>query len=255
MNDTKVRTIKLVIDSRDRENASVDNPSSYTYKSITDLNNVESINLVYANIPFRRYLIHSYNKYMYYSVDVGVTGANFSLTEGNYTETELAALLTSGFTSNGSSVTVSYDDNTDKLTFTSTDALILYFDVSSTGVPTNALYRVLGFDRKNYSISGTTIVAPYRVNLSDDKYIILTIDNATAKVSNHSEIGKAFALIYKNSTGDVNKYIGDNFLQKVFTPPINNLNQWRIRFSDYDGNLYDFQQCNHQLEFSVNCIM
>ncbi len=240
----KTDSIKVIIDSRDRDFTLYSEPSKYVINLDTPINDVVGLQLSDYNVPFSRTLINNTNNILKYSVDNLANTKSVSLTNGNYTGTELATELK---TKLGTDInTVTFDSKTLKLTFTATNNnFVLIFDSSVSDK--NNLYSILGFSINNYTASSNAIISPYIVNLDVDNYIIMNLENAITNISNNSTTNKSFAIIK-------NTILSDELIKKEFNPPINNFSKFIIEFNDYYGNLYQFNGKEHRLEFVIETL-
>lgn len=90
------------------------------------------------------------------------------------------------------------------------------------------------------------IRAPYRRNFNRDRYIVMNLDNVDLHHSITPILDKSFAIINSAEWSLNNDYSDDNV--RTFNPPMASLRKLRIRFVDYDGYEYDFQNQDHRLE-------
>jgi hypothetical protein len=240
----KTDIYKIIIDSRDRNIILYPSPAKYSVKLDTPINDVVGIQLSDYNIPFSRTIINNTNKTLKYSIDSGATIKSVTLTEGNLTGTEIATELKLRIGIDISSV--DYDLQTDKLTFNSINNNFKLIFSNSVNDKNN-LYSVLGFLPVDYQASGLKIIAPYMVNLDADNYLIMKLENAITNISNNDTINKSFAII-KNSI------LSDELIKKNFNPPLNNFSTFNIEFCDYYGNLIDFNNREHRLEFQIETL-
>jgi hypothetical protein len=244
----KTDIYKIIIDSRDRNIILYPSPAKYSVKLDTPINDVVGIQLSDYNIPFSRTIINNTNKILKYSIDAGVTIKSVTLIEGNLTGDELALELKTELDSDITSVT--YDPKTDKLSFKCINNNFKLIFSNSINDKNN-LYSILGFLPIDYQAStftgGSYIYAPYMVNLDADNYLIMKLENAITNISNNDTINKSFAII-KNSI------LSDELIKKNFNPPLNNFSTFNIEFCDYYGNLIDFNNREHRLEFQIETL-
>lgn len=181
------------------------------------------------------------------------------------------------FSSASPGVEVTYDINTDKYTIEaknlSKDIGFIFkgdedylYGINRDKVNTyrkNTIAPVLGFDKDNYLLTPTsgskvTLVAPNRKDFYRNKYAVLTLKNLDFDrlQSINTNIDDSFAIL--PITGNCSKSkqpwpdekrFSFEFVNKY--PDINNLD---IMFTDYDGNLIDFNGHNHLLIFCITTL-
>ena len=111
------------------------------------------------------------------------------------------------------------------------------------------LARILGFNTVPVvqNINGLyTLKSTYKINTSDNTYIVLQIDNFPVNHSITPIIDKSFAIL--GPSQDKLCQYSNKPVRKDLNPPIGKLSRLRLKFSDYYGNLYDFQNYDHRLE-------
>lgn len=240
---------RIVIDSKDRNQAQYQNPNNYTIVFDDDINDVVSAQLISADVPFTTYLINDNFNSLY--VTISGTTTEITLTTGDYDATTLASHIQdklNAFSSNNFSV--AYDNIKDNFRFRSKVAFSLVFNGVS-----NPLNSLLGFKQDTYASSVSSeidayvnvIQSPYRKNFDYNKYIYLVIDQFDLNKGNAKPINKSYAALTEQYTqlsiNDKPKIV------KYFSPTIPRLSKLRISFYDRYGNNYDFQNQDHRLEF------
>ena len=240
---------RIVIDSKDRNQAQYQNPNNYTIVFDDDINDVVSAQLISADVPFTTYLINDNFNSLY--VTISGTTTEITLTTGDYDATTLASHIQdklNAFSSNNFSV--AYDNIKDNFRFRSKVAFSLVFNGVS-----NPLNSLLGFKQDTYASSVSSeidayvnvIQSPYRKNFDYNKYIYLVIDQFDLNKGNAKPINKSYAALTEQYTqlsiNDKPKII------KYFSPTIPRLSKLNISFYDRYGNKYDFQNQDHRLEF------
>lgn len=143
------------------------------------LENIAAIKVLEVQIPFSYYVINSRNNtFLLYEENQLVTSSTVTLPVGNYNPSQICTALGTALTTaslNSRTYTVTYNDQTLKLTITSSATTIFTF---SFGAPTNSgnvnprLY--IGFPGGFTSSSGgtpNTLVSPNAIMLSGPNYI------------------------------------------------------------------------------------
>lgn len=231
VHDTKNKITRVVVDSRDRDTTLFPTPAQYEVMLQDDIDEVTSVELCMAQVPLMAYNVSKYNN------TIVVNGTQYIVPVGNYDGSSLATVLSSLI-----NLIVTYNAIADNLTFGSTGA----FTINGTGT----INKLLGFlTGKDYNTIGTNyvITAPYRVNLLDNRYVVLSIDQVTLNNSINPVIHKSFALLSPKMQ-DLNYIETQCKTIKYLNPPIARLHKVRLTFRDYYGNLYDFQNHDHRIE-------
>lgn len=111
------------------------------------------------------------------------------------------------------------------------------------------LMKVLGFNHlQSYtSDSSNVLSAPYKVNLLDNRYVVLNIDNVSVNNSINPVLHKSVAL-FNNNMMSYNFINNTSKLIKYLNPPIARLTKIKVTFKDYYGNLFDFQNHDNRVE-------
>lgn len=112
------------------------------------------------------YIINYSNKVLYYILNS--TTYFITLTEGNYNFSTLAIEMTSKFTLNGHTITITINKNTGVLTFTNTGGTLNSFRESG-----SSIWLILGFQTGsgNFNATTNTITPPFLLNLMGTKKI------------------------------------------------------------------------------------
>jgi hypothetical protein len=230
---------KVVIDSRDRNRDSYPNPNYYVIEVENEIEEVTTGEVSLFDVPLARYMIHSFNNK--FTIN---SSYEYAIPEGNYDATSITSTLSTLIAPR--QITATYDSIKDKISFVSLNNEPFTLQFSS-----ESLARMLGYASRAIvynSDSLFTVTSPYRLNLSEDHYIIMYVDMMTINNSINSTINQSTAIIGK---GDIYLNMRNLTLpiKKTFNPPIARLTKLRIRMTDYYGNPYDFQNQDHRLEF------
>jgi hypothetical protein len=252
--DIPVRKIKYIIDSRDRNINLYPNPAKYTIKvdeAITDVTNVE---LILTDFKFNNYNVRKNNNILHTS------NGNYVIPEGTYDGVSIATVLT-----NLTPITVSYNPISEKLTFIGAS------DVSLTFKSTvkkqydcenlvdvyldNSIGKQLGFPINDYDlVANTPFEAPFSLDLENDNYIVMYLQQGKVYQSKHNTTHNCFAIINKSDSCTNGLVMFNNIVSKSFNPPIANLSNLVFKFCDYEGNFYDFQNKEHRFELIFTCL-
>ena len=256
-NDIPKRYYRYVIDSRDRNLSHFPDPSKYEIKLSEDIHDVQSVELLSFDVPFTKYLINSSNNTFYYKV--GNDEYNFSIDEGDY---ETVAELVTELNNKKGSAPFTFSellkqkriklDTTDNVTL-----VCLGDEIQKNNYPRlsptykSQLMKLLGLSLKDHTISASTEYPfQHRVDLRKDKYMVMNLGQSSVNFSENNSTHKSFAIIKKDELD--NKYIDANY-KKFYNPPIPSMATLRISFTDYNGQLYDFQNQDHMIELMFCC--
>jgi hypothetical protein len=248
--DEETKYTRIVVDSRVRNKALFPNPNNYEVLFEDDINDVKSAKLVYMDMPMPIYLINSFfNKITF---KIGATSYTATISDGNYTASELATELTNEMNELVSSSTfnITYNTRLDKFIFNATESFSLQFVTN-----TNQINILLGFlENKIYTSVTVTdltsypnvITAEYRKNFDYNNYIIMDIEQFDTLKSIDRDLNKSFAIIPRTYNQlNVNDKLN---IIKHFSPSIGRLTKLRIKLYDRFGNPYDFQNMDHRFE-------
>ena len=251
------RKVRYVIDSRDRNTDIYPSPSKYQIKLHEALTDVVKAELTVSDFKFNDYNVTTNHHVLHTATE------DIALPIGRYDGPGLAAMLTEQ-----TPFTVSYSPVTDKLTFVSDAAETLRFrDPVQKRIGEESFVhpylkgsvgRVLGFDCKDYALeAGTPLEAPFRVSLSDENYIVMYMRQAKVYSSYNNAVHECFAILNKSETTTLGLIMHggpDSAVYKSFRPPVASFSTLAFKFTDHDGNLYDFQNKEHRFEIVFTCM-
>lgn len=257
----KIKYYHIVFDSRERNVDRFQFPNKYELPLFEPINDVVSVELLSANIPFTRYLIHANNNRLHVSINGG-SEQEYIIPEGNYEPQELSDLIVQQL---GSTFSASINSNTNRITFKSSTPFSFKFKglpyvdedkIEGTRLKKDSIGHVIGFMNMDYdsTLQNTdhVITSPHPINLKIDDYIIMKLKNVNIYTGNSDTFHKAFAIICKNpDTYNIN--YSEN-LEKRLNPPLASLNRLRISFYDFEGNLYDFNNVEHRVELKIGTL-
>lgn len=232
LKNVPLKYTRVVIDSRDRDVKSYPNPNNYVIELENEIEDVITGEIIIIQAPLSSYLINNNNN------TFKVNGSVIVLEQGDYDATTLMNEL--NIRLSPLSITVSYSQIKNKYTFTSatTDFTISF---------SNYLSKILGFQKNEYTSNDNVLVPEYRVDFNVDKYIVLSIREMSINVSSNNNINKSTVIV---SRGDsfLNSKANLTPIKKYFNPLIARLTKIHIKFKDYYGNDYDFQNQDHRIE-------
>lgn len=237
------KSISVIINSADRNEALYPAPNEYVAELYEEIQDVISVELKFASLPYNPYNITSAND------KITIDGNTYTLKHGKYNGTDLAFALTHV----RPNWIVSYDEVTQHMQFFSDYPFTINGDqayIKGSVMKTIGLSpatRTAVFDTK---ANAYVIESLFAIDLSANNTIVMNIDTMNVKVSNNNVFNKAFGVLLPN-LGDMRT--ADTYtVKKNFNPPVARMEKLRIRFLDIYGNPYDFQNKDHILEFQVD---
>jgi hypothetical protein len=260
------RKFKYIIDSRDRNTKRYPNPAKYTLHLDHNINDVIMIQIYLLDVPFNNYNITKYNNTLHFLDKSSTVIDQYSITPGNYTASTLIEALNNALidlTTNIRVATITYNEITEKIKIEANEDLQLGFkspiqikyDESNAidKYMDNSIGRVLGFGIDNYEIGANDeLEAPYTINLKTDDYMTMYIATAKNYYSINQHVHEAFAVINNPSNGNLIN-VSEELMKKSYFPALPSMKTFSIKFKDYYGNLYDFQNKEHRFEIIFTC--
>lgn len=248
------KKFKYIIDSRDRNTNRYPNPAKYTLNLDHNINDVIMIQIYLLDIPFNNYNITRYNNILHIGTD------EYTITPGNYSPSTLVEALNNALSG---IATITYNDVTEKIKFNPLGAVEVkcksptkkkYDDDNFIDKYMNdSIGKVLGFGIENYEINANEeFEAPYTLNLKPDNYMTMYITTAKNYYSINTHAHEAFAVINNQSNGNLN-IVSEELMKKSYYPALPSMKTFSIKFKDYNGNLYDFQNKDHRFEIIFTC--
>lgn len=251
------RKVRYIVDSRDRNTDVYPSPSKYKIKLHEAITDVVKAELTVSDFKFNDYNVTVNNNILH------TASEEIVLPVGRYDGAGLAQMLT-----DNTPFTVTHNAYTDKLTFESAAAETLRFRNPVERRIGNedfvhpylnkSVGAVLGFGRNDYELeAGAPLEAPYRVSLSDENYIVMYMQPAKVYSSYNNATHDCFAVINKSETTTLGLIMHggpDSAVYKSFRPPIASFSTLSFKFTDYHGNLYDFQNKEHRFEIVFTCL-
>lgn len=158
--------------------------------------------------------------------------SNVLLDEGFYTGNGLADKLTSTITD----LTVTFNDNTNKFTFTYTSDFKLAFSTTYS----NTCWELLGFAQTDYTSTSSSLSSIMCADFNPHKNLFITINKARKQIENNSQSNHhEYTFMISDSTssfGSLFRYIQEDPLQQQCTiiDPTRSLN---IEIRDDDNNI------------------
>ena len=267
----------LLVDSRDRLPSQT--PTKYTVNLPKVYENVYSVALRSAEIPFTWYVFSAANGNTTMHVSGAGSGNTVAVTipDGNYTSDTIVTALNAAFASAGrSAITCVYDTVTSKLVFTSTSGDFVfrfsgYPQQSATcgspqiQTPTSSWWGLgyfLGFNQVDQTSSSSTLSSNFIVQLNAYNYILMELDfiNKEDETSYDGRLSGrvdgCFAKIpITGNTNDIIFYrdVCTPMNRSVMSPPLSQLKSLSVKFRFHNGQLINFNNVDHSftLEFEL----
>lgn len=259
--DSNIKYIKYIVDSRDRNVSQFPTPSKYEVDLFQNILNVTSLELMLADVPFSRYLIHNNNNTLHYNEN-----SEISIENGDY-EFDISNIITA-LDNQLPSINVTLNTNTNKVTFSSNSSFTLKFKGDSVThasnradvlMKKNSIGRILGFGINDYIAELNAIntkfeiVSPYPASTTTENYIIMKLSRAKIYAANNKPADDCFAVLNNISSREpTNNYVTS--VIKKFNPPLAAYEKLNISFYDYYGNIYDFNNRDHHFELKFGVL-
>ncbi len=263
---TATKERRILIDSRDRNRSVHPFPSEYEVRLDDDIDDVVAIRLVNASVPFSGYPINEPSRLLRVLVEVttnnttNVVPLSVALRPGAYDDIDdlvdmLKASFEAAVSGSGVAFDVIADNPRSSLVVRCTHMFSVLFET-----PAEArLASVLGFAHGarypavQVGAAEFIVTAPFRCNLDGDPYVVMALSpTAEVLISANNSSNRAFAVIHRDSSvlssGTYEKY------EKRWSTPIAKVAKVGVRFTDYFGQLYDFQNQDHHFELVVTSI-
>jgi hypothetical protein len=245
------------IDSRHRNTTQFSNSNDFNFPILNDssgnnhgiLKNVVSIKLKSIESINAGYFISSSRGNNTFTIG----GTSVTLADGNYNVDTLISTLNADVEMLAEGVVATYNQNTNKITFTFTGSKTFNFD-NTTSYP--SLGELLGFHTTgNYA--STTFTFTNSISQFSNEYFYLYLSNlGNLKYNNRNYFAKIlFTDDYDTNNAEyrfprLNSYISDEVL---FTKP-EDIMDVRVRVYDYLGNLIDLNGTNFSFTLEFNTV-
>ena len=234
----------FMVDSRERKDYSTTNSNSYTIQFDKPFKNIVSLELLTTELPITQYVVNDYNN------QLKINSTTITITNGNYTSTELAAEIEDQIQTDMSDLNYSVSANDITMKFTIAHSSTNFtLDLSVD----NTIAKVIGFTASSQT-GALTYTSQNTYDLFGEKYIVMHVNNfASNIVSNQEKLEGAFAKIPLTQPLYSVEYFNYEKLRafKEFHPPLASLDYLNLEFRTYDGNLYDFNGQDHSLTFLI----
>lgn len=235
--------VNVFITSQDRENGTISSCSVNLKNAVLapKAYAVESVQMFNA-----QYTINNNNNQFHFR-DSTNTAHTITLTNGNYTGSSLATLITNAMntadTSSGDTYTVSFSSVTGKITIANDTS---NFQLTFGNVTSRSVASTIGFNNTN--LTGSQSYTGQNLIKLSSKYYIIKTDLGGKNQTHSVNAFENVLCVVNNSTTFGDLIIYQPYLAKTFK--LNQINEIsKIKFDIYDdnGNIADLQ-----LDWSVN---
>ena len=201
---------KIIIDSRDRLSGST-STTDFRIKLPEAIKVNSTIRIVDLIIPRTFYTFGSSNSTITFD-EVSTADQTATITSGSYTTSELTSHLKTildAASTDGQTYTVSYDNNTMKITIACDANVDLRFS------ETNSPYYELGFSNADTG-AGTSHVASNVIQLQGHNYLYIDLNNTNDEVrSSSSADSGTFYFPFVGSRGDITSFSDNSYKQST----------------------------------------
>lgn len=256
-------TTTYIIDSKDRNHDLYPDPHRYKIE-IPNLRNINSIELLSAEIPKTSYIINKTNNTIHFQEQFDNV-LEAELEPGNYTADELREeleLAMNKATPSNITYTVEIDTRRGKFVLSSNAPenrlfnLIFYggeddhFETTRSKYQDRSIGPLLGFSRKDMTES-KRYVAQNSYQLESDRYVFIycnmfdilggrTNDDDHLKEFVYNDHLCKVSLDVKQNEVKYYKQTDRDRITKFFEPPLENMSEITFEFRRYDGSYYNF---------------
>lgn len=252
------KTKDVVIDSSDRNTGLFPDPQAYEIQLDEEIQDVTSLELVGADVPFPEYLVNQRNKVFQCRLNGGASEA-VVLAAGDYDAVNLAAEVQGALNAiSPNAFSVRYIARTDAYQIACRSPFSLKFP-QGVASPARLLGHPAGveiaaqFDASVDPIFTHHVTSKYRRDFQADRYLVLHIEPAYAKYNpQNTAINKSFAIVPVNI--DSMNVRSKNAHIKRFNPPVMKFSKIKVRFVTRDNQPYNFHGRDHRLELRFTSI-
>jgi hypothetical protein len=250
-----LRSVRVTVDSRDRNLAAYPDPAQYEWPMPEALRNVAAVRLVGMDVPLSAPLVSRAAAAFTFQW-AGGAEAPAAFAHGDYAApADLAAALQAALqlAIPAGTFAVAVDARAQTLAVQASDELVLRFHESAA--------PILGLRSDAPTLAAVAVspgvwraAAPYPLNLDGERYTALHLSpNSDALLAGlESGAHRGFAVIPitihhgRRAAAPPFKYV---IAEKLWSPNIARIARLGIKFMDYSGAPYDFRNKDHRLDF------
>jgi hypothetical protein len=225
--------------------------------SLTELLSIKDnkISLEYMEIYNTIPIIGSSNNKLDFSV--GASNFTATITIGSYSAIQLATEIQNQMNTVSSGFTVTYNNNTRKLTFANSSTFTLLF-LSGTNA-SSSCYRECGYISSNgllavnSSAAVTSSISPYPVNLTLPLQIYIDIQQFETNVrSTDQQDQYSFITPFSVAPGSLMQYSAKQYFDQTVTVRNNTISFFNVKFYARGGKAVDLQNSEWIIIFRYN---
>lgn len=255
---------RVVVDSRDRNLKHFPNAAHYEIPLPDEIEDVVAAEVQIVHMPLAAYMVDANNNTLVVSTSASLNPVTVVMPVGDYTPSTFAATLQDAATDAGLTLTIAYEIEKDYFKFEMSQPFSFLFkgpDInfssstndgqSTTTYRKGCIARLAGFGPKSYSSALNSsgkhqLYSEFRKNFTDNRYVVMHIEQISLNHSINPTLHKSFALIPPKAS-DLNMCQPFQ-LRKSLSPPIAKLARLKLTFRNYYGELYDFQNQDHRFD-------
>jgi hypothetical protein len=199
------------------------------------IGSIKRIKLLALAMPLSNYTINSTNNLIYFND--GVTDYIATITPGVYNSDNIVTAIKTAMEATGyaGTITVTFSENTYKLTISSTTNFMLQFQT----LTDNSANHILGFDELD-TVLALSHEGDNSINLSIPSCIFLKIAELPSMVRSSNGINGTFPIYINVISGEVNYFYSNLYFENVAYNTISFTNMLHIQLIDPDtGNTFD----------------
>lgn len=284
----KVSTHRIVLDSRDRDRSAFPDPAKYEVKLPDDLDNVISVRLVSADVPFSAYTLPADSPsppppfgasvspkrsvMIQFPPAAGVNGGlpvPITLPAGNYASAQdIAQELNAAMQAASVPCDARFDPRQDVIYIFSDYVIQVQIDAKVSprlaallGAGAGALTAdaVTASSAPGAALNTNSRVfglrMPYRVDVRGDRYVSLTLSPSAELLRSANTItDRTFAIVPSTGQTNISGSDGAAPVEKSWRAPLARVARIGLQFLDYYGEPYDFQNQDHRIELVFRCL-
>jgi hypothetical protein len=186
-------------------------------------------------LPLSNYTVNTTNNQIYFND--GVSDYIATITPGIYNSDNIITAIKTAMEATGyvGTITVTFSENTYKLTISSTTNFMLQFQTFTT----NSASHILGFDELD-TVLALSHEGDNSINLSIPPCIFLKIAEFPTMCRSSNGINGTFPIYINTISGEINYFYSNLFFENIAYNTISFTNMLHIQLIDPDtGNLFD----------------
>lgn len=239
------------IDSRLRDKTRFPNESKFVYDLNNNYKNIVSLTVSSFEFPNTSYVFSSTKGNNTFTIQYSGSEYIFTIDDGNYIAEKVIEEINFYLTTNLSTLVVTLNKNTGRITFTSTgsDFTLLFPAIANY----ESFGSLLGFKQTTYTSSSLSLTSEKMINVIGEHYYFLKL-NDFGNINHNGKIfmcklvmsAQKFELMYEDNTYYVSKEL-------QFNQPVD-LSKLDIEIVDYNGNTLDQNGVDLSLSIEIKMV-